>query len=37
MYQERLLAYMQALQEMPDYGKGNKRKNEGQSALSEVD
>ena len=26
-YQERLLGYMHALQEMPDYGKGNKRKN----------
>ena len=36
-YQERLLGYMQALQEMPDYGEGDKLKSEGQATFSEVD
>jgi len=36
-YQERLLGYMHALQEMPDYGEGSKKKREEQSALLEAD
>ena len=36
-YQERLLGYMHALQEMPDYGEGSKKKREEQSALSDAD
>ena len=36
-YQERLLGYMHALQEMPDYEEGSRRKSRGQSALSEMD
>ena len=36
-YQERLLGYMQALQEMPDYWEGSKKKREEQSALLEAD
>ena len=36
-YQERLLGYMHALQEMPDYGEGSKKKREEKSSLSEAD
>ena len=36
-YQERLLGYMHALQEMPDYGEGSKKKREEQSGLLEAD
>ena len=36
-YQERLLGYMHALQEMPDYGEGSKKKREEQSALLDAD
>lgn len=36
-YQERLLGYMHALQEMPDYREGSKKKREEQSALLEAD
>lgn len=36
-YQERLLGYMQALQEMPDYREGSKKKREEKSSLSDAD
>lgn len=36
-YQERLLGYMHALQEMPDYGEGSKKKREEKSSLSDAD
>ena len=36
-YQERLLGYMHALQEMPDYREGSKKKREEKSSLSDAD
>ena len=36
-YQERLLGYMHALQEMPDYGEVSKKKREEKSSLSDAD
>ena len=36
-YQERLLGYMQALQEMPDYREESKKKREEKSSLSDAD
>ena len=36
-HQERLLGYMHALQEMPDYGEVSKKKREEKSSLSDAD
>lgn len=36
-YQERLLGYMHALQEMSDYREGSKKKREEKSSLSDAD